>query len=203
MDDIVQIQPKASYASLSAALTLSNGHRVALLFPTGERTCLHDATALAAFRKRCQLLGKEAAIIGGDAWLRAHAVAAGFETATTLEDWGETAPQTYAIPSPRVRGGSSHLRLVTQPSDYMYDVDEEDAWASEPPDYVVELRKAFPRRSPAVRTPTISSPLRAATVERDDEADDPVTASERFEEMMIGRILETSGIHRPEARGIL
>lgn len=203
MDDIVQIQPKASYASLSAALTLSGGRRIALLFPSGERTCLHDMSALAAFSKRCQLLGKQAIIIGGDAWLRAHAVASGFETATTLEDWGETAPETMAIRSQRIPGAAPQLRLVAQPSANIDDIGEDDAWTSEPPNYVIELRKAFPQRSSAVRPPVISSPLQTMPMDRDDEVDDPIVASERFEEMITGRILETSGIHRPEARGIL
>ncbi|HET8907557.1 MAG TPA: hypothetical protein VFN11_11395, partial [Ktedonobacterales bacterium] len=93
MDDIIWLKPKSSYATVSAALTLSGGCRVALVVPTGERTCLDDDGVLSALHRRCQLLGKRVVIIGGDARLRALAVAAGFEAATSLDDWGETAPE--------------------------------------------------------------------------------------------------------------
>ncbi len=93
MDDIVRLKPKSTYATISAALALVKGRRVALVFPVNEPTCLHETSMLDALSARCHLLGKVAVIIGGDAWLRAHAVAAGFQTATTLEDWGDTAPE--------------------------------------------------------------------------------------------------------------
>ena len=96
MDDIVRLKPQSTYATVSAALTLAKGRRVALVFPVGERTCLHETELLYALHARCQRLGKAVVIIGGDAWLRAHAVAAGFETATTLEDWGDTAPDHHS-----------------------------------------------------------------------------------------------------------
>lgn len=205
MDEIVRIEPHASYASLSAALTLAKGRRVALVFPVGERTCLHDAGALLAFRKRCHLLDKEAVIIGGDAWLRAHSIAAGFQTATTLEDWGETAPEMAAAPLHRGLAGMPRLQIVRPGMAYTYTNDghDDDTWTSEPPAYVIEIRKTFPVPSPDVRTPVMPNTLSAAAPDEDDEGDDPIIASERFEEMMTGRILATSGIHRPNAPSML
>lgn len=200
MDDIVRLQPNSSYATLAAAIALANGRRVALVFPTGKRTCLHDTALLDALYTRCQLLGKEAVIIGGDASLRAHAVAAGFEAATTLEDWGETTPEIQLTRSGGTENTMPQLWLVTPEEADVYDSDEEEAWVSEPPEYVAELRQALVGRSSAIRKPVlIHTPAPAILDEYDD---DPITASERFEEMITGRILETSGLHRPEIPGI-
>jgi hypothetical protein len=199
MDDIVRLQPKATYATLSAALTLSRGRRVALVFPVGERTCLHDTDALRALHTRCRLLEKSAVIIGGDSWLRAHAVASGFETATSLEDWGETAPELTTLRMRHVRragNGTPRLWLVAPqpPVDDIADDDhDDDGWTSEPPDFVIELRQAFTRDVPATGMPGLTLALSAAPLEDDD---DPLTASERLEEALVGRILATSGIRR-------
>lgn len=212
MDDIVRLKPNCSYATLSAALALTSGRRVALVFPLGERTCLHDTALLDTLRARCRLLGKTAVIIGSDAWLRAHAVAAGFEAATTLEDWGDTAPEQHAV-RPRQTGrparqshgpvGAPRLWLVTPrfADTHAFDGDDEhDAWVSEPPEYVVAIHDVFGARSSVIQPPIMLAPLPAATP---DESDDAITASERFEERMVGRILETSGVHRLETPGAI
>lgn len=200
MDAIVRLQPKTSYATVLAALSLAHGRRVALVFPVGEITCLHDATQLSALRSRCKALGKEAVIIGGDAWLRAHAVANGFETATTLEDWGDTAPEHRAIAPHHASLSSPRLRLVAPRAPRHADAsisDDFEAWMSEPPDYVVALRRSYTVQSPVVRAPVAPNTL------PEDDADDVTAISEIFEEMMIGRILETSGLHCRELPGAL
>jgi hypothetical protein len=210
MDDIVRLKRQSTYATVSAALTLAKGHRVALVFPEGERTCLHETELLGTLSARCYRLGKVAVIIGGDAWLRAHAVAAGFETATTLEDWGDTAPDLQAVRPRRGSRSTPHLRLVAVPpqadgSDdtdtaYAYSDDTvSDPWVIEPPDYVIALRKAFVSPSPVVRAPVVSGSLARVLLDEDD--DDAIAASERFEEVITGRILETSGIHRTDLPG--
>jgi hypothetical protein len=201
MDDIVRLKPQSTYATVSAALTLAKGRRVALVFPAGERTCLHETTLFDALSARCYRLGKVAVIIGGDAWLRAHAVAAGFETATTLEDWGDTAPDLQAA-RPR-RAGRSTPRLHLVAVSPQVDADDayassddiaSDMWMSEPPDYVIALRKAFVSPSPVVRAPIVTGSLARVLLDEDD--DDAIAASERFEEVITGRILETSGVYR-------
>ena len=214
MDDIVRLKPKSSYATLSAALALTSGRRVALVFPLGERTCLHDTPLLDTLRTRCRLLGKEVIIIGADAWLRAHAVAAGFHAATTLEDWGDTAPEHRSMRppqtghparqarQPRAAASSPRLWLVTARYADTRASDEGDTWVSEPPEYVIEIRETFSDQPPVIRPPIISLPLLSvAPDESDDDHDDHITASERFEEQMVGRILETSGIHHLEIPG--
>lgn len=204
MDDVVRLRPNSSYATLSAALTLSKGRRVALVFPVGERTCLRDTPSLDTLRTRCRQLGKEAVIIGGDAWLRAHAVAAGFEAATTLEDWGDTVPEHHAVRPRRTQDRAPSLRLVApQWADTIIpnDNSDGDTWVSEPPEYVVTLRKAFADHSPVIQRPLLSLSLTPVTPDECD--DDSLAASERFEEMVIGRILETSGIHRTAIPGAM
>ncbi len=206
MDDIVRLKPQSTYATVSAALTLAKGWRVALVFPVGERTCLHETEVLYALHARCQRLGKVAVIIGGDAWLRAHAVAAGFETATTLEDWGDTAPDLLAAHPRRPSNSRSRLHLVAVPTpanaNIAYSDDTtSDPWMIDPPDYVVALRKAFVSPSPVVRAPVITGSLAQVLLDEYDE--DAMAASERFEEVITGRILETSGIHRTAMPGIL
>ncbi|HKW22387.1 MAG TPA: hypothetical protein VJO13_13475 [Ktedonobacterales bacterium] len=204
MDDIVRLKPQSTYATVSAALTLAKGRRVALVFPEGERTCLHETALLDALSARCYRLGKVAVIIGGDAWLRAHAVAAGFETATTLEDWGDTAPDLQAVRPRRAGRSTPRLHLVAIPlqaDTYTPDSDDiaSDPWVIEPPDYVIALRKAFVTPSPVVRAPVVTGSLARVLLDEDD--DDAIAASERFEEVITGRILETSGIHRTAIPG--
>jgi hypothetical protein len=201
MDEIVRLKPQSTYATVSAALTLAKGQRVALVFPEGEPTCLHETALLDALSARCVRLGKVAVIIGGDAWLRAHAVAAGFETATTLEDWGDTAPDLQAVRPRRAARRTPRLHLVAVPPQadttdaFVYGDDTaSDPWVIEPPDYVIALRKAFVSPSPVVRAPVVTGSLARVLLDEDD--DDAIAASERFEEVITGRILETSGIHR-------
>jgi hypothetical protein len=149
-----------------------------------------------------------AVIIGGDAWLRAHAVAAGFETATTLEDWGDTAPDLQAARPRRTAHSTPRLHIVDVPpqtdaSATYGDDTPSDPWVIEPPDYVIALRKAFVSPSPVVRAPIITGSLAEMLLDEDDDDDDAITASERFEEVITGRILETSGIHRTALPGML
>ena len=205
MDEIIWLQPKSSYASVSAALALAAGKTIALVFPVDETTCLRNSATLAALYTLCRLLGKEAVIIGGDALLRARAVAAGLQAATTLDDWGETGPELYAVGRARAEDGVRRLWLVTPPSRAVlqaYDVsDDADTWVSEPPDYVLEIHQTYADQAPLARRPVMAdSALRAD----DDDADDAISASdrsERFEEMVIGRILETSGLHHLQIPG--
>lgn len=204
MDDIVRLKPQSTYATVSAALTLAKGRRVALVFPEGERACLHETALLDALSARCHRLGKVVVIIGGDAWLRAHAVAAGFETATTLEDWGDTAPDLQAVRPRRAGRSTPRLHLVALPlqaDTNTPDSDDtvSDPWVIEPPDYVIALRKAFVSPSPVVRAPVVTGSLARVLLDEDD--DDAIAASERFEEVITGRILETSGIHRTALPG--
>jgi hypothetical protein len=208
MDEIVRLKPQSTYATVSAALTLAKGRRVALVFPEGERACLHETALLDALSARCHRLGKVAVIIGGDAWLRAHAVAAGFETATTLEDWGDTAPDLQAVRPRRAAHRTPRLHLVAVPPQedasaaYAYESSDDitsDPWVIEPPDYVIALRKAFVSPSPVVRAPVVTGSLARVLLHEDD--DDAIAASERFEEVITGRILETSGVHRATLPG--
>jgi hypothetical protein len=203
MDDIVWLQPKASYATVSAALTLASGRRVALVFPAGKSTCLDDTAALNALHTRSRLLGKEAVIIGGDAFLRARAVAAGFEAATTLDDWGETGPELYSVGSRR-DASDRRLWLVTPSQRATARAagasDPYDGWISEPPDYVLEIHQAYADQKPAAQRPNLAD----IALAMEDSDDDPLSASdrsERFEEMVIGRILETSGLRHLEIPG--
>lgn len=197
MDDIVRVQPNMTYASLAAAIALARGRRLALVFPVGERGCLRGEDWLDALHRRCQQLGKDVVIIGGDAWLRAHAIAAGFESATSLEDWGESTPEMVAARPRHAQKDRPQLWLVVPRLSGTDVSDEQETWISEPPDYVVELREAFVGRSSAIRKPVLLPSM------SDGGDDDPNTASERFEEMITGRILETSGLHRLEIPGIL
>ena len=132
MDDIVRLKPQSTYATVSAALTLAKGRRVALVFPEGERACLHETALLDAISARCHRLGKVVVIIGGDAWLRAHAVAAGFETATTLEDWGDTAPDLQAVRPRRAGRSTPRLHLVALPLQADTNTPDSDDTVSDP-----------------------------------------------------------------------
>ena len=200
MDDIIWLQPKSSYATISAALTLASGRKVALVFPVGEMTCLHNAATLTALHSRCRLLGKEAVIIGGDGLLRARAVAAGFQAATALEDWGETGPELYTVGPRRAAEDVPHLWLVTPPRT-IDTADDSDTWVSEPPEYVIEIHQAYGGQRPVARRPIMAD----IGVNTDDSGDDDTISasdrSERFEEMVIGRILETSGLRHLEIPG--
>lgn len=204
MDDIIWLKPKSSYATVSAALALANGRKVALVFPAGESTCLRDSATLTALHTRCHLLGKEAVIIGGDALLRARAVATGFQAATTLDDWGETGPELYAVSPGHNEDGARRLWLVAPPTHATVRATDatgdDDAWVSEPPDYVIEIHQAYAGQAPVAHRPVLADTVASMN----DASDDDVSASdrsERFEEMVIGRILETSGLRHLEVPG--
>jgi len=205
MDDIIWLQPKSSYATVSAALTLASGRKVALVFPVGETTCLHNAATLTALHSRCHLLGKEVVVIGGDALLRARAVAAGFQAATTLDDWGETGPELYAVGPRRATEGDRRLWLVAPLPRAAFSTrdadDDADGWVGEPPEYVIEIHQTYADQTPVARRPIMED----SAVTTDDASDDNATSasdrSERFEEMVIGRILETSGLRHLEIPG--
>lgn len=205
MDDIIWLQPKSSYATVSAALTLASGPQVALVFPVGEATCLRDSATLTALHARCRLLGKDAVIIGGDALLRARAVAAGFQAATTLDDWGETGPELYALGPRRVAEDVPHLWLVTprRTAPRTFDTaDDSDAWVSEPPEYVLEIHHTYADQTPVARHPVLADTgIIVGDAASDDEAISASDRSERFEETVIGRILETSGLRHLEIPG--
>lgn len=201
MDDIIWLRPKSSYATVSAALALASGRQVALVFPVGETTCLRDTATLSALHARCRLLGKDAVIIGGDALLRAQAVAAGFQAATTLDDWGETGPELYAVSPRRAAEDVPHLWLVT-PRRTIDTADDSDTWVSEPPEYVLEIHHTYADPTLVARRPVLADTGMIADDARDD--DEGISASdrsERFEETVIGRILETSGLRHLEIPG--
>ena len=152
---------------------------VALAFPLGAACALADAAELEALWAHCQALGKRVVVIGGDQALRAHAVAAGFAAATSLEEW-ETAkhravrrrrlslgPMVRKRPKEEpnaadikvVRGGGT---IAEEGADDLYDPVGED-----PPGYVADLVASDETRSPAALygdAPTI--PLQRGRITR-------------------------------------
>jgi hypothetical protein len=84
--------------AIQAALRHVRKRRITLVFPSGKRPAIASASAMQALAAFCGQLGKELAIIGGDELLRALAVAAGFVSATSLE---EGAMKEDALPSAR------------------------------------------------------------------------------------------------------
>jgi hypothetical protein len=218
---VLRFSAGATLAPVMRAVRRSPTRRIALVFPLGI-PCLLAASepmeALESLATFARESGKDVTIVGGDELLRAHAVAAGLWTATTLDDWHATMP---AEPSRLARSkwrrawARNHAqptrRLALVRSDELVESadafktletasDPDGAFANDPPDYVRELL-ALHGRAVDVR-PDDGQRRHAATQPRPagalayaaDDVDELRALSERDEERLTATIRRTSGL---------
>jgi hypothetical protein len=93
---ILSVRTEMPLTAIQTALRHVRKRKITLVFPLGKRPAIASASAMQALAAFCGQLGKEIAMIGGDELLRALAVAAGFVSATSLEEGvvKEDAPPT-------------------------------------------------------------------------------------------------------------
>ena len=192
---IVRLDSTSRLPAVQSALARARARQVGLLFPPEGNAALADGDGLTMLRRYCEALGKAAVVLGGNAALRAVAVAAGFPAATSLEAWdSEIQPR-----APEHAGGVSwdedddggYVRVVRPEP-------PTDTWSDEPPDFVLRLLA----RSGAYPGPhdddTLAMPHRApATDPLDDLCDDAealVRDHERHEEHFTSRIRTTGNL---------
>lgn len=138
MRQILHIRAEAALPAIETAVQRVRARRLALSFPFGRTSAVADWRLLTALGERCRSLGIDVAIIGGDATLRANAVAAGFAVATTLDEWDTGTMPTVCAARHGQRADdaertSRHLSLV---------IDDDPAagpYDDEPPPFVIEL----------------------------------------------------------------
>lgn len=164
--------------AVRAALVRVPDREVALVFPLGQHCALAESDALAALHQDCETQRIAAVIIGGDAALRAAAVAAGFAAATSLDEW-ETGQHRAVSPADGQRTDASSPRASAEPS-YLYVLGPEaddsepglyDPTGEDPPAYVVDLlpTDTTPPVERYAAIPTIPR-VRTPAQERRDEA---------------------------------
>src|SRR5258707_4848631 len=144
----VRLEAQARGAHVRKALSRTSDGEVALILPSGEPAALADPDELRALHEYCQAGKKRVVIVGGDESLRAHAVAAGFAVATSLQDW-ESDKHATARPGRNLLGlrrakptkklaEEQSVRLVhtasAEEQNDVYALDGDD-----PPRYVAEL----------------------------------------------------------------
>ncbi len=165
--------------AIRAALARAPSDEIALTFPLGVACALADAAELEALWAHCQALGKHVVVIGGDQALRAHAVAAGFAAATSLEEW-ETAKHKavrrrrlslgpMVRKRPKEEPAAVDMRVVRSGGTIAEEgaADLYDPVGEDPPGYVADLVAADETRSPAALygdAPTI--PLKRSRITR-------------------------------------
>jgi hypothetical protein len=165
--------------AIQAALARAPADEVALTFPLGVACAFADAAELEALWAHCQALGMRVVVIGGDQALRAHAVAAGFAAATSVDEW-ETVkhravrrhrrslgPQLQKRPEEEpaavdirvVRGGGT---IAEEGAGDLYDLVGED-----PPGYVADLVASDETLAPVERQSQIPTiPLQRGRITR-------------------------------------
>lgn len=139
MFDVLRFRAGATPAKVGAALLRTPARRVALVFPLGIRPALADHSALTAIHERACRAGKEVTLVGGDAHLRACAVAAGFAAATSLDGWRAAGESRTGRREQRrqARAPRPTLRLVDA---LVAETESTDAAAAlEMPDYLRQL----------------------------------------------------------------
>ena len=139
MRQILHIRAEAALPAIETAVQRARAKRLALSFPFGRTSAVADWKLLTALAERCRSLGIDVAIIGGDATLRANAVAAGFAVATTLDEW-----DTGTMPAVRAaRRGQRADDAESAPPRLSLVIDDDaaaaDPYDDEPPPYVIEL----------------------------------------------------------------
>jgi hypothetical protein len=144
----IRLEARARGAHVRKTLSRMSEREVALILPLGEPAALADPDELRALHEYCQAGKILVVIVGGDESLRAHAVAAGFAVATSLQDW-ESDKHAAARPGRNLLGlrrakptkklaEEQSVRLVHTASaeerNDVYALDGDD-----PPRYVAEL----------------------------------------------------------------
>jgi hypothetical protein len=83
----IHLEATANGETVRAVVARAPQGELALIFPWGRRCALSDGHQLEALYDLCAARGVLLVIVGGDQQLRAHAVAAGFAAATSIEEW--------------------------------------------------------------------------------------------------------------------
>jgi hypothetical protein len=146
----IHLEAAASGEMARAAVARAPRGEVALVFPWGRPCALSDASWLAALYDACAARDILLVIVGGDHLLRAHAVAAGFAAATSIEEWETSkhralrASRGVAHPRRRARGtwAVPDVRLVAISAKDTAEHDGDDLYAlygEDPPSYVADL----------------------------------------------------------------
>ena len=143
---------------------------------------------------QCLALQKDVVILGGDAHLRAVAVAAGFPAATSLMEWEATQPRLAAVVPPPHNPEDDWERplLTLVPFEDERDIptDPFDPFNEVPPEFVLELMA----RDGEYGAPDASDEHEAAHASATPAEDDLLAAHERYEEHITRAIRHTGGL---------
>jgi hypothetical protein len=202
---VLRFPVNSSPAAVARAVRRTPARDIALVFPLGMPSLLSYLERMETLHALCSEVGKQATIVGGDALLRATAVAAGLPAAVTLEDWklgrGESGAGWRSGWRSRRQQTVPQLELVALPESAAEDTvfDDTDCLDVDPPDYVLEILALSGRaradddepRGRQLRAPAVW----AGSLAYDRPDFEPFLAlSEEYEERVTGAIRATSGL---------
>lgn len=196
MPYILHFSQTTTAGEVLAALKRTPDTVCAAVFPSGQGCRIADEGEMATLSAYCSERTLAVTIIGGDASLRARAVAAHFVAATSLDEW-----DVLDEPEDVVAYGRRELALFTVLPELIADDTQGlyDPLHNDPPEYVRELQAAHATGELgdiAHVTRTLPSLIQHAT--EDAQAEALRRACERYEERITARIRRTSGL--PGAR---
>lgn len=204
MPYLLRLRADATIAAIQMALGRIRPRDVALVFPPGIPIALTsdaDFAGLLTLHRFCEALDKEVVIIGGDAALRAAAVASGFASATSLDAWKGASGSRLRRPTSAPMGAedewSAPLSLIGDDPDQEADFDVL-------PEYVQQLlENAEEYRVPHDHDPSLEARIARTTRPLDDDEDDIAgIASESYEDGFTAIIRGTGGLEEwPDALG--
>ncbi len=210
MFGVLRFAATATLAEVVRGIHRTPAHRIALVFPLGAHVRMAEVGRMGVVDLLCQEQRKEATIVGGDAHLRACAVACGLRAAMTVEDWRAMRTSRSAWISWRKRQPSPLVQLTLLPSATAHatvmstenrDVaDDENDPRDDLPAYIRELLalqgREPPAEPPSPRLHTLTAP-RQTTIAYDLDRDDDLRELwESDEERLTETIRSSSGLSR-------
>lgn len=145
MFGVLRFSATAPLSEVVRAIQRTPAHCIALVFPLGEHVHVAEIGRMGVIDLLCREQRKEGTIIGGDAQLRASAIACGLRAAMTVEDWRAMGAARYTWLTRRKTRPSGPVQLTllpAPPADDRCDAGEAHAYHDEPdeiPEFIREL----------------------------------------------------------------
>lgn len=199
MPYILRFSQTTSAREVIASLKRTLDTSYALVFPSSLVCRMASEREMDTLSAYCAKVALDITIIGGDAELRARAVAARFAAATSLDDWGALDDSDEYVPGGRLRDFEP---FTVVPDDVEDDPQGlYDPLRNDPPAFVRRLQASHSsvQREDTAHV-TRLFPSIAQHVSEQEQAEALQRACERYEERIAARIRRTSGLSAASQR---